>query len=54
MEDGVEESGGVSSGNEIVGRGVNGGGNVSGHGSVGGHGGVGGVIVVRICSNPCK
>ncbi len=51
MEDGVEESGGVGGGNEIVGRGGNGGGNVSKCGSVGGRGGVDDGIVVRNCGD---
>ncbi len=47
MEDGVEENGGVGGGNEIVGHGVNSGGEVSEHSSVGGSGGIGDGIFVR-------
>ncbi len=54
VEDGVEESGGVGGGNEIVSCGVNCGENVSGHGSVGGCGGIGDGIVVRDCGDHCK
>ncbi len=50
VEDSVEESGGVGGGKEIVGHGVNSGGDVSGHGSVGGCGGVGDGIDVMIGS----
>ncbi len=54
VEDGVEESGGVGGGKEIVGHGVNGGGVVSRCGSVGGCGGIGDGIDVKIGSAHCK
>ncbi len=48
VKDSVEESGEVDGGKEIVGRGVNSGGDVSGRGSVGGCGDVGDEVDVMI------
>ena len=54
MEYVLEESGGVGGGEEIVGRGVNKGGEVSGRGSVGGRGCVGDGIDVGVGGARCK
>ncbi len=49
-----EESGGVGGGEEIVGHGVNKGGDVSGRGSVGGRGCIGDGIDVGVSGAHCK